>query len=170
MINKELEAIYEKYSSICKISIDRISYKQARNAYYARHRVQKMYSGEKYSLQIDSHMRLVQNWDKKLKEYLSQCPNPSKSIISVYPRGYQRDKFEQPQKLEGPLAMCLKEFSKIDNLPRFSSRLIMKSDQLSKPFTSLFWAAGFSFSFGSLIADCGYTSEVDDVFFGEELY
>jgi len=94
MINKELEGICDKYSSKCKISIDRISYKQARNAYYARHRVQKMYTGEKFSLQIDSHMRLVQNWDKYLKKYLSECPNPSKSIISVYPRGYQREKFE----------------------------------------------------------------------------
>jgi [Skp1-protein]-hydroxyproline N-acetylglucosaminyltransferase len=66
--------------------------------------------------------------------------------------------------------MCLKEISKIDNLPRFSSRVIKKPEYFTKPFSSLFWAAGFSFSYGSLIADCGYTEEVDDVFFGEELY
>jgi [Skp1-protein]-hydroxyproline N-acetylglucosaminyltransferase len=66
--------------------------------------------------------------------------------------------------------MCLKEFSKVDNLPRFSSRVIKKPDHFQKPFESLFWAAGFSFSYGNLISDCGYTDEVDDVFFGEELY
>ena len=66
--------------------------------------------------------------------------------------------------------MCFKEFSKVDRLPRFSSRVIKKSDSIEKPFHSFFWAAGFSFSKGSLIKDCPYSDEVDDVFFGEELY
>jgi hypothetical protein len=38
-INLELDKICEKYSSICKFSVDKISYQDARNAYYARHRV-----------------------------------------------------------------------------------------------------------------------------------
>lgn len=66
--------------------------------------------------------------------------------------------------------MCLKEYSKIDGFPRFSSRIIKKEDRFIKPFHSLFWAAGFSFSYGTLVHDCGYTDELDDVFFGEELY
>jgi [Skp1-protein]-hydroxyproline N-acetylglucosaminyltransferase len=81
-------------------------------------------------------------------------------------------KFEipTPDKLEGPLVMCFKEFSKVDSLPRFSSKVIKKADSLGKPFHSLFWAAGFSFSYGSIIKDCPYSDEIDDVFFGEEIY
>jgi len=115
-------------------------------------------------------MRLVQNWDILLKNYLNECKNPEKSIITIYPRAYQLESYQPPKELEGPLAMCFKEFSKIDGLPRFSSRIIKKPEYFKKPFESYFWAAGFSFSFGKLIEDCGYTSEVDDVFFGEELY
>jgi hypothetical protein len=63
--------------------------------------------------------------------------------------------------------MCLKDFSPIDGLPRFKARPFSKT--LENPFHSLFWAAGFSFSFGKLLVDCPYTSTVDDVFFGEEL-
>jgi [Skp1-protein]-hydroxyproline N-acetylglucosaminyltransferase len=115
-------------------------------------------------------MRLVKGWDTLLKQYIFETANPLKSIITVYPRGYKREKYEHPKELEGPLAMCFKEFSKIDGFPRFSSRIIKKEDRFTKPFHSLFWAAGFSFSFGTILADCGYTSELDDVFFGEELY
>ena len=88
----------------------------------------------------------------------------------MYPRAYKIEGYEPPTELEGPLAMCFKEFSKIDGLPRFSSRIIKKGDFITKPFISHFWAAGFSFSYGTLVRDCGYTDEVDDVFFGEELY
>jgi hypothetical protein len=42
-INKELKALVAKYQSKCKFSIDKISYKDARNAYYARYRVGKLY-------------------------------------------------------------------------------------------------------------------------------
>mmetsp|Transcript_14907 Transcript_14907/g.10433 ORF Transcript_14907/g.10433 Transcript_14907/m.10433 type:complete len:83 (+) Transcript_14907:214-462(+) len=66
--------------------------------------------------------------------------------------------------------MCFKEFSKVDGLPRFKSSVIKKHNHISKPFRSLFWAAGFSFSYGTLIQNCPYSNEIDDVFFGEELY
>ena len=40
---------------------------------------------------------------------------------------------------------------------------------MKKPFECMFYAAGFNFSYGRLIAECGYTDEVDNLFFGEEL-
>jgi hypothetical protein len=44
--------------------------------------------------------------------------------------------------------MCIKEFSQVDNLPRFKARVIKREDKFVKPFKSLFWAAGLSFSKG----------------------
>jgi len=35
---------------------------------------------------------------------------------------------------------------------------------------SNFWAAGFSFSHGTLITECGYSDDVGDIFFGEEVF
>ena len=73
-------------------------------------------------------MRMVKEWDSILKQYLSQCKDPAKSIISVYPRSYKLEGFTlpDPTSLEGPLVMCLKEFAKVDGMPRFSSRIIKK--------------------------------------------
>jgi len=62
----------------------------------------------------------------------------------------------------------------VDNLPRFKSRPLREDmgleKKLTRPFAALFWAAGFSFSEGKLIKECGYSDEIDDVFFGEELF
>ena len=38
-ISEELQSIITKYVDKCKITVDRINYKDAKNAYYARHRV-----------------------------------------------------------------------------------------------------------------------------------
>ena len=74
-------------------------------------------------------MRFVSNWDHLIIEYLNQCQDPQKSILTIYPRPYKLDKeFEEMKELDGPLAMCFNEFSKIDGLPRFKSKIIKKSD------------------------------------------
>ena len=68
--------------------------------------------------------------------------------------------------------MCFKEFNTQDGLPRFKSRPIAAkhAQKLKKPFECLFYAAGFNFSRGKLIEEAGYTDEVDNLFFGEELF
>ena len=70
-----------------------------------------------------------------------------------------------------PVAMCFKDFALTDGLPRFKSRPILAKQcaRLVKPFECLFYAAGFNFSYGKLILECGYSDEVDNLFFGEEL-
>lgn len=40
---------------------------------FARHVTQGLYCGEDYFLALDSHMRMVQNWDELLIEELALC-------------------------------------------------------------------------------------------------
>lgn len=120
-------------------------------------------------------MRLVKNWDSCLIKYLQSCSHP-KPILTAYPRAYklvESDGQTSVRLNEGPpVAMAFKEFSPTDELPRFKARGLQtaKAQTLTRPFKALFWAAGFSFSSGKLIKECGYTDEIDDVFFGEELF
>ena len=93
----------------------------------------------------------------------------------MYPRSYKLSKDGTTQIQEGPpVVMAFHEFSKRDNLPRFKSKPLRadkgQEEKLKRPFAALFWAAGFSFSEGNLIKECGYSDEIDDVFFGEELF
>ncbi len=44
---------------------------------------------QEYYLQIDSHMRFLQDWDELLIQQLNSCPS-QKPVLSTYPAGYER--------------------------------------------------------------------------------
>ena len=118
-------------------------------------------------------MRMVKNWDTKLISYLHMCESPEKAVLTCYPRPFKpaakvNDYRDVRLNTGDCVAMCFNEFSKIDGLPRFKSRNIKKT--FDKPFECLFYAAGFNFSYARVIEECGYTDEVDNLFFGEELF
>ena len=49
-----------------------------------------------------------------------------------------------------------------------STKILQNQNLLQKPYTSHFWAAGFSFSMGQMVYDCPYQEAYDEVFTGEE--
>lgn len=59
-----IDELQKKYPKLIKV--EEVHYSEARNVYYARSRCQKMYAGEDFALQIDSHMRFCKNWDSLL--------------------------------------------------------------------------------------------------------
>lgn len=86
---------------------------QARNAYYARYKVQQAFRDQDYYLQIDSHMQFCKEWDTVLIDQLSKC-NHEKPILSVYPADFEC-------KGESVLQMCFKEFNS-QGVPLFRAR------------------------------------------------
>ena len=65
-------------------------YTQAKGPTWARYIIQQEYSNEEYFMQIDSHMRVVKNWDTKLKHMLNLLPEPA--VLTQYPPEYVSDK------------------------------------------------------------------------------
>lgn len=66
---------------------------ESRGACWARHQVQKLWQGEEYFFQIDSHCRFEPGWDARYIEMLRACPSP-RPVLTTYPAG-----FEPPDKL-----------------------------------------------------------------------
>lgn len=60
---------------------------QSRGLGWARSRMQKLWQGETYTLQIDSHMRFVQGWDELLLDMLATIES-DKPILTAYPPAY----------------------------------------------------------------------------------
>ncbi len=56
------EFFEQLYDRRCRV-ID-TDYRESRGACWARHEAQKLYAGEDFVLQIDSHMRFVRDWDR----------------------------------------------------------------------------------------------------------
>ncbi len=71
------------------IRIIKLDHKKAKGPTYARYHCSKLWRGEQYFLQIDSHTFFNKNWDTDLIEMITQIktdPNESlKPVLSVYP-------------------------------------------------------------------------------------
>jgi hypothetical protein len=62
---------------------------------WARAQAQTLWRGEEYTLQIDSHMRFVPDWDALMLEELAACPSP-RPVLTIYPPAYwPPDQLEQ---------------------------------------------------------------------------
>ncbi len=58
----------------------------------ARRLSQKLWAGEDYWLQVDSHMRFVPGWDEHLVCWLAASEQQAqfgKAVLSTYPPGYE---------------------------------------------------------------------------------
>ena len=139
---------------------------------WARHLIQsELFADEDYFLQIDSHTRFAANWDTRLIEMLGRCASP-KPVLTTYPLPYDGT---------GKAAVCSGEqrmtilctrsdaeaFGAADGMLRFRARLL--ASHPPAPLPTPFWAAGFSFSRGSLVREVPYDPRLPFLFFGEEI-
>jgi hypothetical protein len=70
----------------CRIKI--IPASKSRGLGWARAQTEKLWRGERYTLQIDAHMRFADDWDTLLIEMLAMCPS-EKPILTHYPPPYE---------------------------------------------------------------------------------
>ncbi|EKX45392.1 hypothetical protein GUITHDRAFT_71355 [Guillardia theta CCMP2712] len=141
----------------------RFHWKEARGPCWARYLAQRLWAGEKYYLQIDSHMRFAEGWDEYLISQLGSCPSP-KPVLSTYPPGYDRD-HPVPQQSPSTL-LCASQFGE-EGMLRIAGKMLRQRP--AAPRVSLFWAAGCSFSTSELLLEVPYDPSMKFLFFGEEL-
>ena len=128
---------------------------------WARHQTQKLWRGEEYAFQIDSHMRFVVDWDEVLLDMLGECDS-ARPVLTTYPVPYT-----PPDKLDSPvLPVMFARFFDNDDIVSFGSRISLPEDAPEKPQPSAFVAAGFLFGPSKLIADVPYDPRI--YFQGEE--
>lgn len=136
----------------------------SRGACWARRQAQSFFAGEHFLLQIDSHMRVVQDWDLKILETWAACNDPN-AILSVYPNGFQ-----QPCELntESLPVMAARQFDEYGIL-KFQgiSRYELPKQQPEAPLPNAFIAGGFCFGPGTIITQVPYDPEL--YFYGEEI-
>lgn len=85
-----------------------INFRDAEGPLYARHLAQRLWNGEEYFLQIDSHMRFMCGWDEKLLRFLKECPS-RKPILTTYPLGYVLKDVEQRKQAMEEMAEALEK-------------------------------------------------------------
>lgn len=140
--------------------------KEARGPCWARYLIQQEWKGEEYFLQIDSHMRFVQDWDQKCIDQINMLP--PKSCLTNYVSNFNLETGlpDEHNQLRGPLTIDNKESSIYDGFFRVNSKYIESAD---KPILAYGWGACFSFSRSNILHDAPYDAYTQFLFFGEEM-
>ena len=62
----------DEYKDDNRFRVIDVLYSESKGVCWARNQVQQLYKNEKYTLQIDSHMRFEKNWDDVLIKMLKE--------------------------------------------------------------------------------------------------
>ena len=146
-----------------RVRVLKLPYEEGQGVGYARSLIQRhLFKGERYFMQIDSHMRFAPGWDSDLKGMLGRCA-ATKPIISSYPHPYTPGD-EEGSYLEATLAprMVYKGFDGNGCMMVIGQDVIEEGD----PTPSLWLAAGFLFTYGSWVNEVPYDPKI--YFKGEE--
>lgn len=140
----------------------KFDYKESKGACWARNKILELYNNEKYSLQIDSHMRFVKDWDEEVIN-VWKSTNDEKAIITGYPPNYFPDKPEETRH----------NVPQICNIYKFNHNYVMSRPmnmenfkERTSPAKGVYISAGFIFGLGEIIKNVPY--DPDFYFSGEE--
>ena len=145
-----------------------VPYEKSRGACWARAKIMKLWSGEQWFLQVDSHCRFVQGWDTKLVRMMAQCGS-QKPVLSTYATPFRpADPGSGAMELleGGPQVIALEMFTE-DGIPKLKPLAMPGIPDRTRPVAARFLAAGFLFTPGSFVEEVPYDPQL--YFFGEEI-
>lgn len=161
------------FDSIQNYSLIHMHPKFAMGAGYARAEALKLYQGEDYFLQIDSHTRFEKNWDRLCISQLSDAKRVTmnnKTMLSYYPAPFipesRGDYF--PENSESYPTVPTRQVP-VRKKQKFwgAERVFFSNLDRPHPEISKTVLAGFIFASAELIKEIPYDPEIS--FFGEEL-
>ena len=162
----ETETLGE-YENHEQVKLIKIPYKETKGACWARNKIQKLYNGEKYTLQLDSHHRFIEKWDEILINMYNELKQKgyNKPLITTYLPSY--DPFNDPNnRTMTPTKIHYKETCK-DGSILFGSSYIDNFKTLEEPIKAYFYSAHFCFTSGDFCTDVMH--DPNYYFTGEEM-
>jgi hypothetical protein len=86
-IEEDKEIAFANYSKKENVREIIVPVEQVKGGVWARAQAQSLWRDEEYVLQLDAHMRFLENWDEYLIETLKKCPSKN-PILSSMVTGY----------------------------------------------------------------------------------
>ncbi|CAJ1930508.1 unnamed protein product [Cylindrotheca closterium] len=140
---------------------------------FARHLANRMYRGEYFAMQVDSHVRFIEGWDTSIVDQWRQANNEM-AVLSVYLSDITDSidpvTFENRHPMR-PI-MCKTDYEgegKMKHL-RHGQQPEGLPGIHGEPTLHPFWAAGFSFARGHFVVQVPYDQYQPMVFQGEEIF
>jgi len=157
----------DEYKDDSRFSIVDINYKDSKGACWARNQLQQTYNEEKYTLQLDSHHRFIQNWDVELIKMIKQLQKKGykKPLLTSYIPSFDPDNDPKGRVME-PWWMTFDRFIP-EGAVFFLPSSIPNWETLTEPIPSRFYSAHFCFTLGQFTKEVPHDPEF--YFHGEEI-
>ena len=146
-----------------RFTIQDIPWNESKGLCWARSEIQKMWKGEEWTLQIDSHHRFAEGWDTKLIE-MAEMVEVEKPIITSY-AGMYSPKDNKKINVE-PFRMVGKKFTPSGTI-LFYPEYIHNWKELTKPLPARFVSGHFFFTIGKHCEEYKYDPNL--YFAGDEI-
>lgn len=149
------------------VEIIDIDFMDSKGVCWARNMVQGRYSGQKYTLQIDSHHRFVEGWDSKLIDMIEslRVKGYDKPLLTAYAPSFNPDTYP-----EGREDHCWKmNFDRFipEGAVFFLPARFDVWDDTDNPVPARFYSAHFAFADGCFSQEVMHDPEF--YFHGEEI-
>ena len=150
-----------------KFNIIDVDYKDSKGVCWARNSVQQLYSGEEYTLQLDSHHRFVEDWDDKLINMLNSLKEKGyeKPLLTGYIPSFDPDNDPKARAKE-PWKMNFDRFTP-EGVVFFMPEAFNKEDYSDGPLPARFYSAHFCFTLGDFCKEVPH--DPNYYFHGEEI-
>ena len=150
-----------------RFRIVNIDYKDSKGACWARSEIHKLYDGEDYYLQLDSHHRFIKGWDTECIKMIKQLQKKGhkKPLLTAYISSFDPDN-EPAGRVQEPWWMTFDRFIP-EGAIFFLPSTIPGWQKLKAPIPSRFLSAHFIFTLGKWCVEVPYDPEY--YFHGEEI-
>jgi hypothetical protein len=157
----------DDYVNDAKFRILDIPYSESQGVCWARNKVQSLYDGEKYTLQLDSHHRFAKDWDVELISMLKnlQKKGSKKPLITSYIPSFDPEN-DPAARVQEPWKMNFDRF-----IPEGAVFFLPASfdswEDKNEPLPGRFYSAHFAFTVGEFCKQVPH--DPNYYFHGEEI-
>lgn len=148
------------------IRVTNFSHMQAKGPTFARYHCSKLWRGEQWYLQIDSHIQFEKGWDDTLIEQI-KLTGDLKPVITGYPPTKEQMALSRKNNYNETVVSCSNGLNE-DGMPNIGSAVVPAKPRHT-PIPCMEAAAGFMCFPGAALRDVPYDPFLSYTFFGEEI-
>ena len=161
---------YQQYCANGQVRALYVHESESQGPAMARYYASKLWGGETYFVQCDSHLQFAEHWDAKYIQELQATRNYPKSVLSSYPPGFQEGTSDGTVHESMGARLCSCSTNALDPNPilRINVGRGYRGDE-PRPTQIPFIAAGFFFAHSTFLKDVPFDPLLPWCFMGEEI-